>query len=184
MHVRAENVREAFLNRVRQAVLAGNRAGAAPALPDRAGVGYQGAGPDAVARFSAELTAAGGVPHVASDDAAAWRVVSDVVRTHNARKVVLGRAPLLDRLDLAGKLRAAGVEVFTVDAIPASASRDCFFGADVGISGVHRLIAETGSAVMASRPSEPRSLSLLPPVHIALAEPSQILPDLFDLFDL
>jgi len=38
--------------------------------------------------------------------------------------------------------------------------------------------------VLASKPDEPRSASLLPPVHIALAERSQLLPDLFDLFDL
>ena len=36
--------------------------------------------------------------------------------------------------------------------------------------------------MVASRPDEPRSLSLLPPVHVAVAERRQILPDLFDLF--
>ena len=30
---------------------------------------------------------------------------------------------------------------------------------------------------------QPRSLSLLPPLHIAVAHQSQILPDLFDLFE-
>ena len=62
--------------------------------------------------------------------------------------------------------------------------QEAFFAADVGITNVHRLIAETGTVVMATRPNEPRSVSLLPPVHIALAERSQLLPDLFDLFDL
>ena len=50
-------------------------------------------------------------------------------------------------------------------------ARDVFFAADVGISNVAHLVAETGSVVMATVPSDPRSLSLLPPVHIAVAEP-------------
>ena len=63
-----------------------------------------------------------------------------------------------------------------------AASRDAFFGAEIGISGVDSLIAETGTVVLGSRPDEPRSLSLLPPVHIAVAERRQLLADLFDLF--
>ncbi len=61
-------------------------------------------------------------------------------------------------------------------------SREAFFQADLGLSGVDYLIAETGSVVLLSRPGQPRSLSLLPPIHIAVAERRQVLPDLFDLF--
>jgi L-lactate dehydrogenase complex protein LldG len=53
----------------------------------------------------------------------------------------------------------------------------------VGISGVDCLIAETGTIALLARPEEPRSLSLLPPVHIAIATRGQIVPDLFDLFE-
>ncbi len=176
--------RDAFLRRVREAVDAGNRAGAPRALPERGQVGYQGAGTDAVRRFCNELTAAGGTPHIAPDAETACRIVLDLVRSRGAVKVALGRCPLLERLDLARRLEAAGVEVAVVDAMPAVSARETFFQADVGISGVHRLVAETGTVVMSTGPSEPRSLSLLPPVHIALAEPSQLLADLFDLFDL
>ena len=34
-----------------------------------------------------------------------------------------------------------------------------------------------------SRPDQPRSLSLLPPFHVAIADRRQLLPDLFDLFE-
>ena len=43
-------------------------------------------------------------------------------------------------------------------------------------------IAETGSVAVRARPEEPRSLSLLPPVHVVVADRSQLVPDLFDLF--
>lgn len=176
--------RDTFLRRVRQAVTEGNRPGAAAPHPERHGVGYQGAGPDAIRRFCDELTAAGGTAHIAPSAEVACRTVLDLVQSRGGRKVVLDRCDLVDRLDLAQRLRAAGIDVTMVDNLPATSSRDAFFGADVGISGVYRLVAETGSVVMATSTRQPRSLSLLPPVHIALGEPSQLLPDLFDLFDL
>jgi L-lactate dehydrogenase complex protein LldG len=62
-----------------------------------------------------------------------------------------------------------------------AASAESRFAADVGVSGVDHLVAETGSVVLASRPDQPRSLSLLPPIHLAVAHRGQLLPDLFDL---
>ena len=38
--------------------------------------------------------------------------------------------------------------------------------------------------ILAAAQQEPRSASLLPPVHVVLAHRRQILPDLFDLFAL
>jgi L-lactate utilization protein LutC len=174
--------REAFLRRVREAVAAGNRAGVAAPLPERGEVGYQGDGGDAVGRFCAELTAAGGFPHVVPDRDAAVAAVTDLVRAKSARRVLLGRGPVVDGLQLLDALRTAGVEVARTDAPPAQGWREAAFAADVGISGVDYLIAETGSIALLTRPDQPRGLSLLPPVHIAVADRTQLLPDLFDLF--
>jgi L-lactate utilization protein LutC len=176
------SARDAFLQRVRQAVAEGNRAGGAAPLPERGGVGYQGAGPDPVARFRDELSAAGGTPHVVSDDAAAAAKVLELVAAKGARRALVGRGPVLDRLDLPSRLRAAGVELATPDALPPGAERDTLFAADIGVTGVDYLVAETGSVAILARPDEPRSFSLLPPVHIAVADRTQLLPDLFDLF--
>ncbi len=176
--------RDAFLHRVRQAVEEGNRPGTAPPYPEWRGVGYQGAGDDPIRRFCDELTAAGGKAHLAPGSDDACRIVLDLVQSRGGRKTVLDRCALVDRLGLVDALRHAGIGVTMVDNLPATSSRNAFFGADVGISGVYRLVAETGSVVMATSKRQPRSLSLLPPIHIALAEPSQLLPDLFDLFDL
>jgi L-lactate dehydrogenase complex protein LldG len=187
--------RDAILERVRQAVAAGNRPGeAAEPIPQRGQVGYQGAGPDAIRRFCDELKAAGGQPHLAADRATACHILLDLVRSRSGRKALLSRCDILERLDIAAQLRAAGIEVAIADdltsrgmseANPAgNSARDTIFAADIGVSGVYRLVAETGTVVMAASPQQPRSVSLLPPVHIAIAEASQLLPDLFDLFDL
>jgi L-lactate utilization protein LutC len=174
------STREQLLQRIREAAAEGNRAGGRPALPERGGVGYQGAGDDPVARFCQEFAAAGGQTQLVADRAAAVAVVVELVRRRSARRVFLGGGAVLDALQLAEPLREAGAEV--VDAGDAPMSRETVFQADVGVSGVDYLIAETGSMVLMSRPEQPRSLSLLPPLHIAVAERRQILPDLFDLF--
>jgi L-lactate dehydrogenase complex protein LldG len=79
-------------------------------------------------------------------------------------------------------LKVAGLEISFASSGSAE-RRDDFFAAEAGISGVDYLVAETGSLVLLSRPEQPRSLSLLPPLHIAVAHHDQILPDLFDLFE-
>ena len=176
------NPREAFLDRVRRAVTAGNLAGNAAGLPARGEVGYQGAGPDPVARFCQELEAAGGKAHVVPDRAAAIATVARIVREKSASRILLGRGSFLDSLSLRDPLVELGAKVFAVDSLDADDERDVYFAADVGVSGVDFLIAETGSVVLLTRPEQPRSLSLLPPVHVAVAQREQILPDLFDLF--
>lgn len=174
--------REHILQRIRDAAIAGNRAGVnSPTIPDRGTVGYQGAGADPVVRFRDELAAAGGRPHVVADRAAAVELVLDLVRARAIRRVLIGTGAVLEALALVEPLRAAGVEV--MDAATAAAEgRERLFQAELGLSGVDYLIAETGSVVLASRPEQPRSLSLLPPIHVAVAQRRQILPDLFDLF--
>lgn len=177
--------RDLFLQRVRLAVAEGNRAGGAVALPERNGVGRQGAGDDPVARFRDECTAAGGFVHVVADPSAAGNVVMGLLRERAVRSVLLGSGTILDALDLPNRLRAAGVEAVAVSSPPdeGEGRRDAFFAADAGVSGVDYLVAETGSIALLARPDQPRSLSLLPPLHIAVADRGQILHDLFDLFD-
>jgi L-lactate utilization protein LutC len=169
--------REVFLKRVRQAVAAGNRPGAAPPLPERGGVGYQGAGGDPLARFQAELSAAGGQYHVVADADVAVDTVLSLLRARRVRRVLLGGGVVMDALPLAAALKREGVEIQTADA-----GRNAYFRADAGVTGVEQLLAESGSLAVETRPDQPRSLSLLPPLHIAVARRAQLLLDLFDLF--
>ena len=172
------DARQRFLDAVRQAVREGNQAGGAPPLPQRANVGYQGAGSDPVAKLCDEVRAAGGEAHVVADVAEAVALVVRLVTERNARKVLLAGGAFIDTLNLNRVLRSAGVEV-----VPPDAGKEAFFAADVGITGVEAVIAETGTIVLATRPDQPRAASLLPPVHIAIAHRGQIVADLFDLFD-
>ncbi|MCS7047212.1 MAG: lactate utilization protein C [Gemmataceae bacterium] len=176
--------RESFLQRVRQAVVEGNRIVGEASLPDRGRIGYQGAGPDPVESFCRACRTAGGVPLVVDDGAAAWQHIQQVLDERRAQRIAVGAGGLVAALGLTALLRQRGCEVTPMDQAPGSDFRDRMFAADVGISNVAYLVAETGSIIMATAPSEPRSLTLLPPVHIALARRSQILADLFDLFEI
>jgi L-lactate dehydrogenase complex protein LldG len=173
--------RQAFLQRVRAALAEGNQAPGAPELPARGSTGYQGA-EDLVARFCQEFTNAGGQAHVVGDALSAVPLVRDLATRYGARRILLGEGIYLEPLHLGQALVGEGREIHLVQELAARA-REEFFHADLGISGVDYLIAETGSLVLGSRLGQPRSLSLLPPVHLALAHREQILPDLFDLFE-
>ena len=174
--------RNQFLDRVRQSLRQSSRPGEAAPLPDRGNISYQGGGPDLVATFREQLVAAGGTCHVVADAAAAIAKVLALAQAKSAKKALLGHGPFVDSLALTAPLRTAGLDVLGPDGLTPQTARDPFFAADVGITGVDYLIAETGSVVLLAKPGEPRSFSLLPPVHIAVAERRQILPDLFDLF--
>jgi L-lactate dehydrogenase complex protein LldG len=179
----SDSSRDAFLKRVQQALKESNRPGDAAELPERGRVGYQGAGADPLTRFRDELTAAGGNAYLVADREAAIRQVIDLVQGHSARKALLGTGSFVDGLNLGEPLRAAGVEVILPGSQTPENCREPFFAADIGITGVDYLIAETGTVALLARRGEPRSFSLLPPVHIAVAQHTQVLADLFDLFE-
>jgi L-lactate dehydrogenase complex protein LldG len=175
--------RDIFLERVRRAVEAGNRVGTTSPLPAPGTAGYQGAGPDPVRRFCERLSAVGGHAHPVADSKAAIARLLELVQSKAAKRVVLGRDDFLDSLNLPDHLAARGIQVIPVDKLSPETSRDPLFAADLGISGAATLIAETGTIVVRACTEEPRSLSLLPPVHVVVAEQSRLLPDLFDLFE-
>jgi L-lactate dehydrogenase complex protein LldG len=173
--------RESFLLTVRRAVQQGNRPGYVPEAPERGRVGYQGAGSDLVSHFCTELRKSGGHPHPVENRDAVLPMLLQLLQGKTPRRVLLARDPLIDALNLGANLNLPGVELISADTLGEDC-RDAFFTADVGITGADYLIAETGSVVLGSWSDAPRSVSLLPPVHIVLAERARILPDLFDLF--
>ena len=174
--------REEFLHRVRQAVSAGNRPGLSSNIDPRGRAGYQGAGSDPMQRFREEFTALGGRFHLVADNEACVAKVVELVKGKSPRRVLLGKGAAVEPVLLLNRLKDAGIEVISIDELTPQSCRVPFFAADLGISGVDYLVAETGTVVLHSGPDQPRSVSLLPPVHIAIAEWKQLVPDLFDLF--
>jgi L-lactate dehydrogenase complex protein LldG len=174
--------REEFLSRVRQAVDAGNRPGRGGPIEADNFPGFRESDTDLVERFRDRFTTVGGIFHLVSDEEACVQEILRLVATKAAHRLLLGAGKLIDHLDLANRLRHTGTDLTLVNELDSHSCRDPFFAADIGVSGVDCLVAETGSVVLHSGSIQPRSLSLLPPVHIAIAEQNQIVADLFDLF--
>lgn len=57
---------------------------------------------------------------------------------------------------------------------------DLFHRIDAGFTQARGAIAETGSLIVWSSPAEPRSLSLVPPIHFALLDAATIHPTFYD----
>ncbi|HEY0008568.1 MAG TPA: lactate utilization protein, partial [Tepidisphaeraceae bacterium] len=98
----------------------------------------------------------------------------------NVRSVALPKSKFLERLEIPDLLRRAGLRVLVWD----EATVDEIYDVDASITDVYRAVAETGSLVLRASVDHGRSLSLVPPIHIAIVEPKNCVGDLIDLFEL
>ncbi len=76
----------------------------------------------------------------------------------------------LDRVDFAGQLRKAGVNLLTVDRAQAA-------NASAGVTSACFAIADTGTLVLESTPEDVRLASTLPTRHFVLLDKSKIIAD-------
>jgi L-lactate dehydrogenase complex protein LldG len=119
-----------------------------------------------VRRFSERMRAVRGeVQRLSRAQLPAW--LQKTLPARGLHKVLLGTDPRAD--ELAGML--AGYSTVRRYEEPVERWKDELFNAvDVAITGCRCAIAETGSLVLWPGPDEPRLMSLVPPVHIALLD--------------
>jgi len=132
-------------------------------------------------QFESELTKAGGRFYRASTAESAFRFVKQIVTDRHAKTMVAFGSRIIDGIDLPKRVDEIGVGFVTEsesDFIPTAAV------ADLGLTGVDYALAETGTLVLVAREGQARVISLLPPVHIAVLKPEQVISDLNDLFPL
>jgi L-lactate dehydrogenase complex protein LldG len=95
---------------------------------------------------------------------------------HKWASAAVHRHPLIAPI-----IESLGVKTVFVEARPEKKTLE---RCSVGITGCDALIAQTGSILITSRSAGGRSLSVLPPHHVVLATPDQLLPDLPEAFEL
>ena len=163
------DARTAILERVRRAQKTGRipmnsagwRQGPPPVTP------AQGA---ALERFVAELKALGVACHIASSAEDVRARVADIV----GRRVVF--AWDVDRLPYdAGR-------VLGPDLLTGASNRALQATADIGVTGCHGAIAETGSIAVLSGRGTPRAASLLPPTHLCLVRRTDLYASIGEFF--
>lgn len=190
--------REAFLARVRRA-LQSEPGHALPPAPEpvvskpaeslRARLQEQRQ--QLVARLQEELSAVGGKVVRVQSVVEATQYVTQVAQDLNASLIVRWQSDVLDALEIDASLAQAGIEVYL--AAPPQADelepeidakrqevRERLARAEIGLSGVDYAIAETGTLALSALPGQMRGVSLLPPVHVAVASSEQIVATLAD----
>jgi len=152
--------------------------------------------PTLLAQVQQELDAAGGVvAHVHSaPEAVAY--ITHLAQQKDAHLVVRWQSELLEALEVDAALHQQGITVRTTALPPGTVAgesastvamttqrlelRALLARADLGLSGVDYVIAETGTLVLMARAGQMRGVSLLPPVHVAIARTSQVIATLAD----
>ena len=92
------------------------------------------------------------------------------------RRVAVAHSPMLDRLDVAGSIQKAGMEYRKWSDI----SIDEIY--DFAVTDVQHAVAEHATLVVRPSARQGRSMSLVPLVHVAIVERSQLVADMLDLF--
>lgn len=160
--------RNAFLSRVARATLTADLPEATRPPPDLPDLGTT----DLLAVFRSQAQAAHAVVHGPVSRHGAVRVVSSIAAGHDVTRFIAW-----DDLPVAGvpsTLLASGM--IRVDHEVAPGARDNLFYADVevGVTGAHGALAESGSLILVHGPGRPRMASLVPEIHIALLDVASI----------
>jgi L-lactate dehydrogenase complex protein LldG len=97
----------------------------------------------------------------------------------SCHRIALPNSKFLQQLQIETSLKRQGFETHRWDKL----RLDEMYDFDAGVTDVYCAVAETGSLVMRASPEHGRALSLVPPVHAAILQPRDFLPDLLDLFE-
>jgi L-lactate dehydrogenase complex protein LldG len=136
-----------------------------------------------IARFILEVeNASGSVTRVSSRfDVQAYL---KTVLASADQLVALSDGVMLRELKIDEWLKSSGFRVLGTlkdSGTPFEQYKQQLFEADVGITSASYGLADTGTLVLLSRSEQLRLISLLPPIHVCILEPSQILWSLSEL---
>ena len=148
-------------------------------------------GDDLIEELVSSAEAAGWIVRRAGPSAAA-AYIRQVAETLESTSVLRSDHEVLDEIALERALGGTAITLHRIAHDESGASRDVqrakfredMIVADIGVTGVDHAIAETGSVSIAAGRGVSRLISLLPPVHIAVVRPDQIVPSLDELFSL
>jgi L-lactate dehydrogenase complex protein LldG len=142
-----------------------------------------------IEKFRKEFEPVGGEFYRCADEAAALQTIKEVIVSSGSKRVAISLHSVCERLTLAEKLpvELPDVQFLTEDIDSENPFdrvrlREALAQAHLSIPGAEYLLAETGTIVMAAGGQASRQISLLPSVHLALATPDQIYPNMADLF--
>jgi L-lactate dehydrogenase complex protein LldG len=99
--------------------------------------------------------------------------LAELIQIETIRKATLWQTTELQALGVSEILAGLGVEI-----VSSHAGKDALARCDLGVTGVDMALPETGTLVLRASPQQPRAVSLLPRVHLALVRPANLRADL------
>ena len=135
-----------------------------------------------VERFDAESTRIGARFYKAANKESALEYIEAICSAREVKRLVAWETQVITDIGLRDKLTEKGIEFLTESTEPEFIRKS--ESADIGVSGVDYALADTGTLVLLARKGQARSISLLPPLHLAIVRPDQIFSGLSDLFPL
>ncbi|MFH0996761.1 MAG: lactate utilization protein [Pseudomonadota bacterium] len=104
----------------------------------------------------------------------------------DTKSLVAWRHPLIDSLYLPDHLKEHGIPVYVPDPEPDDSGRFRLRAqtALIGVTSADYCIAESASLVLKTRPGQPRMVSLLPSIHVAVIYEDQLLESLAECYAL
>lgn len=100
--------------------------------------------------------------------------VRSFLATQGVKRLAYGPSTHAGRTLAAASAAGAAPELFAYDRPIEELKAELFGGVDAGFTATRGAIAETGSLILWPSPEEPRLLSLVPPIHVALLDTSRI----------
>lgn len=128
---------------------------------------------DLILRFTQAAKKVGCQIAEVEDAKAAGRHIVDLAKTKQARLIQTSSHDLIDRLGLRSFLENSEILVSGPDP-------EGILKADIGVSDAVVGIAETGSLLTHLDPVDPRLVTMLPPVHVALLQREDLVESLED----
>ncbi|MCE8004448.1 LutC/YkgG family protein [Billgrantia ethanolica] len=134
-----------------------------------------------VARFERWITSVHGeVIHTSRDD---WTAtLAKLLEAKGIRRLALGREHPV-AVEARAALAEGEVVLIDADRNIETWRHEQFHDTDAGLTSTHGAIAETGSLWLWPTPDEPRLLSLVPPIHIAVLDADTIEDTFFDVVE-
>ena len=163
------SARDEILDAVRGAL--GRRPGQpAPLVPPSARVPARvpGSVDDEITMLLDEISKLGGRTRRLDADGLKDALV-ELIQVETIRKATLWQTTELQALGVSEILAGLGVEM-----VSSHAGKDALARCDLGVTGVDMALPETGTLILRASPQQPRAVSLLPRVHLALVRPANL----------
>jgi L-lactate utilization protein LutC len=185
--------RSEILGKIRRALVkprAAHHHGHSPATSDlNALFASVGSRDRLVEKFQKEFELVSGEFHSRDGGTGVVQLLTQIIQSSASKKVAISQHGICKRLTIAKGLQAQLPDVnLLLEEIESENSfdrthlRDAMAQVQLSITGAEYLIAESGTIVTVAGAQASRQISLLPSIHVVLAIPEQIFPNMADLF--